>query len=313
MLEALSWLNRWTSQSLDEIVGCVCFTSYYPGQKKKLRQARIPKYRHVHARESTHLHPPCAQLSQFFGEGSACVNVQVIFFFWKRERKLSDLNLRLQITKATVEHIQGERGEIIASPSHFPDFHETGLESLKNTSARCFLLKCQRKTRKKRKGTASFVASLGAGILPRSTIQLFMLVSGVAKPPFCAVFSRLWGVIWRGKAFRDQQCQFLTTNKSLSSENESNCSMTSKCVRIDSILARGAGFEHGRSKRSIFSHSIFGILVKRLSFQRLHFCSDFVTVFFIVYVYAKAKLLCYRFFNFDLRKKLCFIKADRVG
>ena len=44
------------------------------------------------------------------------------------------------------------------------------------------------------------------------------------------------GVIWRGKAFGDQQCQFLTRNKSLNSEKESNCFMTSECVRTDSIL-----------------------------------------------------------------------------
>ena len=89
--------------------------------------------------------------------------------------------------------------------------------------------------------------------------------------------------------------------------------MTSECVRTDSISPRGAGLEHGRYKQSIFSLSIFGILVERLSFQRLHFCSDFVTVFFIVFVYARAKIRCYRFFNFDLRKKLCFVKADQVG
>ena len=40
------------------------------------------------------------------------------------------------------------------------------------------------KTRKKRKNTASFVASLGAGVQPRSTVQLFMPVSGVEKRPF---------------------------------------------------------------------------------------------------------------------------------
>ena len=122
------------------------------------------------------------------------------------------------------------------------------------------------KTRKKRKNTASFVASLGAGVQPRSTVQLFMPVSGVEKTPFWQFFSRLQGVIWRVKAFREQQCQFLTRNKSLSSENESNCSMTSECVRTDSILPRGAGLEHGRCKQSIFSISIFGILVERLSF-----------------------------------------------
>ena len=80
------------------------------------------------------------------------------------------------------------------------------------------------------------------------------------------------------------------------------------------LLLRGyTGLEHGRCKQSIFSLSIFGILVERLSFQRPHFCSDFVTVFFIFFVYARATILCYRFFNFDLRKKLCFVKADRVG
>ena len=78
-----------------------------------------------------------------------------------------------------------------------------------------------------------------------------------------AVFSRLWGVFWRGKAFLDQQSQFVTRNKSLSSENESNCSMTSECVRTDSILPRGAGHEHGHCNQSIFSLSIFGILVER--------------------------------------------------
>ena len=35
--------------------------------------------------------------------------------------------------------------------------------------------------------------------------------------------------------------------------------------------------------------------------------------FFIVFVYARAKIICYRSFNFDLRKKLCFVKANQVG
>ena len=82
------------------------------------------------------------------------------------------------------------------------------------------------------------MASLGAGVQPRSTVQLFMPVSGVEKPPFSQFFSRLWGFIWRGKAFRDQQCQFLTRNKRLSIKNESNCSMTSECVRTYGVPIR---------------------------------------------------------------------------
>ena len=190
---------------------------------------------------------------------------------------------------------------------------ETGLESLKITSPRCFLLKCQRKDSKKAKEHRQFCGVVGrwrTAPIDRTTFHACQLCR---KNAVSAVFSRLWGVIWRGKAFREQQCQFLTRNRSLSSENESNCSMTSECVRTDSILPRGAGLEHGRCKQSIFSLSIFGILVERLSFLRLHFCSDFVTVFFIVYVYARAKIRCYRFFNFDLQKKLCCVKADRVG
>ena len=50
----------------------------------------------------------------------------------------------------------------------------------------------------------------------------FSCLSAVSKTAVFTVFSRLWGVIWRGKAFRDQQCQFQTRNKSLSSENQSN-------------------------------------------------------------------------------------------
>ena len=90
--------------------------------------------------------------------------------------------------------------------------------------------------------------------------------------------------------------------------------MTSERMRTDSILPRGAGLEHGRCKQSIFPHSIFGILVERLSFWRLHFCSDFVPVFFIAFVYAGPGVIqvITDFFYFRPAKKLYFVKADRV-
>ena len=66
----------------------------------------------------------------------------------------------------------------------------------------------------------------------------FSCLSADRKTAVFAVFSRLWGVIWRGKAFRDQQCLFLTRNKRLSIENESNCSMTSECVRTYGVPIR---------------------------------------------------------------------------
>ena len=79
------------------------------------------------------------------------------------------------------------------------------------------------------------------------------------------------------------------------------------------LLLRGyTGREHGRCKQSIFSLSIFVILVEELSFWRLHFSRVLITIF-LVFVCATVKIRCYTFYNLDLHKKLCFVKADRVG
>ena len=120
--------------------------------------------------------------------------------------------------------------------ANFLIFTRNRPESLKITSARCFLLKCQRKDSKKAKEHRQFHGVLGRWRTAAIDRTTFRVCQRCRKTAVLAVFSRLWGVISRGKAFRDQQCQFLTRNKSLRSENESNCSMTSKCVRSDSIL-----------------------------------------------------------------------------
>ena len=61
---------------------------------------------------------------------------------------------------------------------------KTGLKDLKITSSSCFSLKCQRKdTKNAKKNTASFVASLGTDVQPRSTVQFFMAVSNAEKQP----------------------------------------------------------------------------------------------------------------------------------
>ena len=112
-------------------------------------------------------------------------------------------------------------------------------------------------------------------------------------------FSRLWGVVWRGKTFRDQQCQFLTRNKSLSSENESNCSMTSECVRTDLI----------------FSLSNFGILVERLSFWRLHFLLRLCYGFFFFFLLSSSMQgLKYVVTDFKFRPaKKVMLRQSRLG
>ena len=116
--------------------------------------------------------------------------------------------------------------------------HETGLESLKITSARCFLLKCQRKVSKKAKEHRQFRGVLGRWRTAAIDRTTFHARQRCRKTAVFAVFSRLWGFVWRGKAFRDQQCHFLTRNKRLSIENESNCSMTSECVRTYGVPIR---------------------------------------------------------------------------
>ena len=171
----------------------------------------------------------------------------------------------LNVTVITLELRGAWRDHCFPEPfSWF--LHKTGLESLKITAACCFLLKCQRKDSKKAKEHRQFRGVIGHWRTAAIDRTAFHACQRCRKTAVFAVSSRIWGVIWRVKALRDQQCQFLTRNKSLSSENESNCSMTSECVRTDLILPRGAGLEHGRCKQSIFSLSIFSILVERLSF-----------------------------------------------
>ena len=103
----------------------------------------------------------------------------------------------------------GKRGEIIASLSHFPDFYtKQALKVWRSPLHAVFYWNVKGKTRKKRKNTASFVASLGAGVQPRSIVQFFMPVSGVEKPPFSQFFSRLWGVISEEKLFVTSNASF---------------------------------------------------------------------------------------------------------
>ena len=158
------------------------------------------------------------------------------------------------------------------------------------------------------------MASLGAGVQPRSTVQLFMPVSGVEKPPFSQFFSRLWGVISRGKAFRDQQCQFLKKTRPWAAKtNQTVRWLLSACVPVRfcpeapasstvDVNSRFSRFQISAIWSNGLASSVFIFAPILLRF-----------FFFIVFVYARATICCYRFFNFDLRKKLCFVKADQVG
>ena len=84
---------------------------------------------------------------------------------------------------------QGEHGEIIASQRHFPDFYTKQVLKVWRSSLHAdFHWNVKGKARKQRKNTASFVASLGAGVQPRSTLQLSMPVIDVEKRPSSQCF-----------------------------------------------------------------------------------------------------------------------------
>ena len=92
-------------------------------------------------------------------------------------------------------------------PAPFSWFlHETGLEDLKITSARCFSLKCQRKDSKKAKEDRQFLGVLGRWRTAAIDRTTFHACQTFRKTAIVAVFSRLCGANWRVKAFRDQQC-----------------------------------------------------------------------------------------------------------
>ena len=108
------------------------------------------------------------------------------------KKKALGINLKKKMKKnkkKNKNHLRGAWRDR-CFPEPFSCFlHETSLESLKIISARCFLLKCQRKDSKQAKEHLQFRGVFGrwrtAAI---RTVQLFMLVSGVEKPPFRRFF-----------------------------------------------------------------------------------------------------------------------------
>ena len=175
------------------------------------------------------------------------------------------------------------RYQCIASQRHFPDFCAKHiLQTYVDHPARCFFNEMS----KERYEVSETTTAVSCHHLPlaysRDRPHNFSCPpAGCRKAPVLVVTSRVWWLIRRKKkGLRDKQCQFLTRDKSLSSENKPNCSMTNEYVHINSSLPRDVGHEHGQSKQSIFWLSTFGILVERLSCQHVHFRSDFVTVFY---------------------------------
>ena len=86
--------------------------------------------------------------------------------------------------------------------------HETGLESLKITSARCFLLKCQRKDSKKAKEHRQFRGVRGRWRTAPIDRTTFHACQRCRKNAVLAVFSWLWVSFGEKKPFVNSNASF---------------------------------------------------------------------------------------------------------
>ena len=95
----------------------------------------------------------------------------------------------------------GERGEIIASQRHFPDFYtKQALKVWRSPLYAFFPLKCQRKGSKKAKEHPRVRGVLGRWRTAAIDRTIFHGCQRSRKTAVFAVFPRLWGVIWRAKS-----------------------------------------------------------------------------------------------------------------
>ena len=102
-----------------------------------------------------------------------------------------------------------------------------------------FQISNQRKDTKKATEHVRFRGVLGhwrTAVINRTT---FHACHWSRKTAVLALISRVLGLIRRVKAFNDQQCQFLTRNKSLSNKNHSSC-WTPECAHTNSVFPQGA-------------------------------------------------------------------------
>ena len=89
-------------------------------------------------------------------------------------------------------YLEGTVERSLLPSAIFRTLHETGLESLKITSARCFSLKCQRKDSKKAKEHRQFRGVPGRWRTAAIDRTTFHACQRCRKTAVLAVFSGLW-------------------------------------------------------------------------------------------------------------------------
>ena len=157
-----------------------------------------------------------------------------------------------------------------------------------------------------------FVASLGTGVQPRSTVQLFMPVSGVEKRPFLQFFSRLWVSLGKEKPSVTSNASFYQETRVWAVKaNQTVQWLLSACVPVRFCSEVPASSTVDVNSR--FPPFQFSALWSNSLASSIFIFAPILLRFCVVFVYARTKILCYRFLNTDLLKNLCFVEADRVG
>ena len=143
-----------------------------------------------------------------------------------------------------------------AFPAWFPDIYRK--PALKTCIAlQTFFFEMSKEKHGKWKSIGSFVTSLGAGVQPRSTVQLIWLSAGYCwgTTVFGSYFSVV-GFTWRVIASNEQQCQFLTRKLEFEQREQFKLSddfWVPVCVPIRICP------ECSQCKQLIFSLSTFGL------------------------------------------------------
>ena len=143
----------------------------------------------------------------------------------------------------------------------------------------------------------------------------FSCLSAVSKNRGFAVFSRFWGVIWRGKAFT-RPAMPVSNKKQEFERRKANCSMTVGCVRTNLILPEAPASSTVDVNSRFSRFQILAFWSNGLASSVFLFAPILLRCYFIVFVWAAQWLKCFVtafLINFDRRKKLCLVNDDRAG
>ena len=151
-----------------------------------------------------------------------------------------------------------------------------------------FSLAVKGRTRKKKKKRSQFRDILGrwrAAAIDRKTFHAYQWCR---KTVVLAVISRGSGLIWQVKAFNDQQCQFLTRDKSLSNENKSKCCPWLLSVCVPSRFCLGAPSASTVEVNSRFSRfQLSAFLLNGLASSMFIFALILLRFFFLISLFMR--------------------------